>query len=82
MRPYLTQAFPRRMLMSEEEQSVMGQYMTDIETHVKEMMIKFVMGQESLDNFDKFVKDIENMGLDKVIEVRQAQYDRYLAASK
>ena len=53
----------------------MGQYMTDIETHVKEMMIKFVMGQESLDNFDKFVKDIENMGLDKVIEVRQAQYD-------
>ena len=53
MQPYLTLSFPRRMLMTEEEQSVIGQYMTDIETRVDEMMYKFVMGQESLDSFDK-----------------------------
>ena len=82
MQPYLAQAFPRRMLMTEEEQSVIGQYMTDIETRVNEMMYKFVMGQESLDSFDKYVEDLNSMGLDKVLEVRQAQYDRYRKASK
>ena len=56
--------------------------MADIETRVKEMMTNFVMGRESLDKFDEYVDGLYSMGLDKVLEVRQAQYDRYLEASK
>ena len=82
MQPYLAQAFPRRMLMTEDELDTIGQYMADIETRVKEMMTNFVMGRESLDKFDEYVDGLYEMGLDKVIEVRQAQYDRYLEASK
>ena len=82
MQPYLAQAFPRRMLMSEDETATYGQYMADIETRVKEMMTNFVMGRESLDKFDEYVDGLYSMGLDKVLEVRQAQYDRYLEASK
>ena len=82
MQHYLAQAFPRRMLMSEDETATYGQYMADIETRVKEMMTNFVMGRESLDKFDEYVDGLYSMGLDKVLEVRQAQYDRYLEASK
>ena len=82
MQPYLTQAFPRRMLMTEDETATYGQYMSDIETRVKEMMVNFVMGRESLDKFDDYVDGLYSMGLDKVLEVRQAQYDRYLEALK
>ena len=82
MQPYLTQAFPRRMLMTEDETAIIGQYMTDIETRRKEMMVNFVMGRESLDKFDDYVDGLYSMGLDKVLEVRQAQYDRYLEALK
>ena len=56
--------------------------MSDIETRVKEMMVNFVMGRESLDKFDDYVDGLYSMGLDKVLEVRQAQYDRYLEALK
>lgn len=65
MQPYLAQAFPRRMLMSEDETATYGQYMADIETRVKEMMTNFVMGRESLDKFDEYVDGLYSMGLDK-----------------
>ena len=70
------------MLMTEDETATYGQYMSDIETRVKEMMVNFVMGRESLDKFDDYVDGLYSMGLDKVLEVRQAQYDRYLEALK
>ena len=40
---------------------------------------KFVLGQESLDNWDSFVANLNSMGLEHVLEVRQAAYDRFLA---
>lgn len=78
--PYIRDSFPTGMLLTDDEQSVIGQYLTDIETHRDEMNTKYIMGQESLDSFDKYVSDLKAMGLDQVIEVRQAQYDRYIAS--
>jgi len=65
-----------------EEASVDSQYMPDITTYVEEMHYKFITGQESLDNFDKYIATLKKMNIEKVIEVRQAQYDRYQAANQ
>ncbi|MNY77272.1 hypothetical protein D3C86_2171120 [compost metagenome] len=56
--------------------------MPDITTYVNEMNIKFITGKESLDKFDSYIKSLKSMGVEDVIKGRQAQYDRYLAASK
>ncbi len=77
MQPYIRDSFPQNIPSTEEEQSIIGQYMTDITTLRDEMVTKFIMGRESLDQFDTFVNDLQQIGLDKVLQVRQAQYDRY-----
>ena len=41
------------------------------------MTLKFIFGTESLDNFDNYVKTIENMGLARALEIQNLAMDRY-----
>lgn len=50
---------------------------TTIDAYQKEMFVKFVMGTESLDNFDAYLAQLEKMNLSRAIELRQAALDRY-----
>ncbi len=79
--PFIKAPFPFVYGLPEEAE-VENQVMPDISTYVEEMHLKFIMGKESLDNFDKYVATLKKMNIDQVIKGRQAQYDRYLAASK
>lgn len=60
-----------------EESQRYASIMSEINTYVSEMFLKFVMGQESLDKFDAFVEQIEKMNIKEAIEIRQAALDRY-----
>lgn len=57
----------------EEIMSIMG----DIETLVAEQTVKFIMGVEPMENYDAFVEQIKNMGIDRVLELKQAALDRF-----
>ncbi len=61
-----------------DEQSIINEKYTEIETYVNEMIDKFIMGVESLDRFDEFVVKTERMGIQDVLDVYQAAYDRYM----
>lgn len=52
--------------------------MSDINTYADEMVLKFIIGAESLDKFDEFVAVIEGMGIYEAIELTQEAYDAYL----
>lgn len=43
------------------------------------MVNKFIMGVEPLDKFDEYVDTLNKIGLEEVLRVQQAAYDRYLA---
>lgn len=62
-----------------EESNKFANIMSEINTYTDEMLTKFVMGNESLDNFDKFVKTIEDMGIQEAIKIQQAAFDRFNA---
>lgn len=62
---------------TDEETEIDSQYSTTIKTHTDEMLYKFIMGKRSLDEFDTFVSELNQMGLDKVLQVKQAAVDRY-----
>jgi putative aldouronate transport system substrate-binding protein len=66
------------LTLTNEESARMTAILTDVGTYRDEMFDKFVMGVEPLDNFDKFVKTIEGMGIHEAIEIQQAAYERYL----
>lgn len=67
------------LTLTAEESSVTASIMNDVKTYRDEMINKFIMGAEPIENFDKFVNTIESMGIDKVIEVRQEALERYNA---
>lgn len=51
----------------------------DINTYCKEMRIKFITGEESLDNFDAYLDTLRNMGIEEYIAIEQAAYDEFMA---
>lgn len=68
---------PPVTLLPEESQTY-ASIMNEIQTYVDEMFLKFIMGEEPIENFDKYVEQIKKMGIDEAIQIQQAAYDRYL----
>lgn len=50
---------------------------TALNTYVEESRIKFVTGEESLDNFDAYVEQLNNLGLTELLNMEKSAYDRF-----
>lgn len=70
---------PQMMTLSLEESKELSSYMTTIDTYSDEMICKFITGEEPLDNFDAYVKQINTLGIDKAVAIEQAALERYEA---
>lgn len=64
--------------LTSDESSKLAAVMTDVRTYNDEMFDKFIMGAEPIEGFDKFVERLNKMGLQDVLKIEQAAYDRYL----
>lgn len=51
----------------------------DIYTYCNECILKFIFGGMDLDQWDTYVANVKNMGIDQLLAVKQAAYDRYSA---
>ena len=63
--------------LTEEEGREVASIMNEVTTYYNEMFMKFIIGTESLDNFDRYVETIKSMGLEQATAIEQAAYDRY-----
>ena len=55
--------------------------MEEIQNTVNDSATAFIKGEKSLDtDFDAYITSLEDLNLDEVTEVKQAQYNRYLKA--
>lgn len=64
---------------SDEEANEISAIISEVNTYRDEMFMKFVLGTESLDNFDAYLVQLKNMGVERAIEIRQAALDRFNA---
>ncbi|HML45286.1 MAG TPA: extracellular solute-binding protein [Clostridia bacterium] len=78
LRQYMIQPFPQ-VMGTEEETDRIASLNADIGTYEEEMIQKFVMGQASFGEFDKFLATVQSMGGDELDQIKQAQLDRYNA---
>lgn len=53
--------------------------MNEISTYRDEMTIKFILGTADLSEFDSYVATLNQMGLERAIEIENAALDRYNA---
>ncbi|SFE12493.1 putative aldouronate transport system substrate-binding protein [Paenibacillus algorifonticola] len=61
-----------------EEADEMSSIMNDINALVKEAELKIILGNESADNYDKYVQQMKDLGIERALEIQQAAYERYL----
>lgn len=64
---------------TEEESKELATITNEMDTYVEEMMLKFIFGTESLDNWDTYIQTLEGMNLQRAIEIEKAAYERYNA---
>ncbi|WP_217586489.1 extracellular solute-binding protein [Lentibacillus saliphilus] len=63
---------------TKEEINQLQGFGTDIEKYVGEMTDKFISGAEPLSKWDAYVAEIENMGLEDYLEIKEAALERQL----
>ena len=74
-----SEVFPSSMLkFTSEEQDVITNKYTDIQSHVDEMKAKFITGLVDIETgWDEYCATIETMGIQDVLKVYQASYERW-----
>lgn len=63
--------------LTKEEQKKINNIQVDLKSYVEQMEAKFITGVEPLDNWDKYVKTIENMNIEEYVSIYQDAYDRW-----
>ncbi|WP_162848513.1 extracellular solute-binding protein [Paenibacillus nanensis] len=69
-------AMQPRPAFTESENEVISLTGQAVKKHRDESFAKFVTGSRSLDEWDKYVEEIRNLGVDKLLETYKAAYDR------
>ena len=65
------------LVLTQDETDTYNDAWTDINAYITEATAKFITGEEDIaTGWDAFIKDLEKMGLQDVIDVYQAAYDR------
>ena len=81
--PYLEESkkyvLPGSLSFNNEDDAVRREAMTDIEIYVDEMVMKFITGRESLDNWDTYVARVKEMGIEKVLDIYQKALNNWNA---
>lgn len=78
-RPYVISPFSSSTyaIPTQEEQEVLTTYLTALNSYSDELGMNLILGNESLDNWDSFMQKFRELGLDEVIKVNDARYQRY-----
>lgn len=60
-----------------EESTQYSKIMNEVNTYVNEYSMKYIMGVEAADSYDKFNSQLKSMGIEKAIAIQQAALERY-----
>ena len=74
--------FPK-LSYTAEEASERATLRTDIENYLEQAKAQFITGEIDVEEgWDNFVNTVNGMGLERLIEIEQAAYDRYMAVAQ
>lgn len=67
-----------KILCTSEEATEMAEITNNISTYLDEMILKFINGMESFDNWDAFINQLKAYKVDRAIEIQQGAYNRFI----
>ena len=74
--PHKPKEFIAALPHTVEETEELSLLATNINEHVKQSMVAFVTGNRPLSDFDAFLKEVDQAGLERYIQIVQAAHDR------
>lgn len=66
-----------RITIHADDVSEYSSLTSDIKTYQDEMTMKFIIGAESLDNYDKYISTLQSMGVEQLLEIVQNAVNEY-----
>ena len=72
---------PTAISMTAEESEEYYSMYSDIQTLIAENLTKFAVGERSMDEWDSFVQEIIDLGIEDCIAIKQAAVDRFYTRS-
>jgi len=67
--------------MTDEELAKWNEVKTTVDTYVAELIMGLITGQKDIADLETYIEEVNGLGLADMVAIRQAQYDRFLAAS-
>ncbi|WP_020618494.1 extracellular solute-binding protein [Paenibacillus daejeonensis] len=61
-----------------EEASELSALMDGIADYVQDAELRIILGEESIEAYDSMVNQLRLLGIDRVLEIKQAAYERYM----
>lgn len=80
--PYMIPTYPRTARYEDEIFERIAELEGEINPYVNQTVIKFITGEEPIENYDNFVSTIQGMGIDELKEIKQDGYNRWAGTSK
>ncbi len=71
---------PSYVSLDNDEQEKYNSYATDLDTYAKGMILKFILGDEPMSNYQSFLDTCMEMGLGEMTDIYQGAYDRVESA--
>ena len=76
---YLNSMYPL-VYFTDEEQKRLVALESDLNKYIDQMEARFINGDASIDMWDEYLSTITKMGVDEVVKIYQAAYDRWESA--
>lgn len=74
----LNYRFPT-MTVGLEETNELSNLTTGLTTYAQEMYFAFIIGNEDLSGYDNYLKQLKALKVDRVLEIKEQQYKRFMA---
>jgi len=75
--PHMKDSFPILALNANEQREA-GVLSTDINKYVEQMEARFITGDANLNTWDNYVRDLNNMRVERYTEIYQGVYNRFM----
>ncbi len=76
--PYEVDGFPYTYYMSNDDSIAMNDLKMVLEPYMQSEMAKFITGARSLDEYDKYLEELNTMGCDEYLAYYEAIYDSFV----
>lgn len=68
---------PVTATFTSEESERYNELMGEISTHYNETVLRRITGDQNLSTYNSFIQELQSMGIEECIELKQSMLDRY-----